>query len=72
MVTFYDSLDCSNATETVAFTAADLYELFGVEDGTSCSTSGDFDFNTVVHCSDGSPAAVYYEVGETVHSLQFS
>lgn len=61
-VTFYDSSACTNATDTEVYTAADLYELYGVEDGTSCSPSGDFDLNTVIHCSDGSPAAVYYEV----------
>lgn len=41
---------------------ADLYELYEVADGTSCSASGDFDLYTVIQCSDGSPAAVYYEV----------
>lgn len=59
-ITFYDSANCSNATDTEMFTVADLYELYGVEE--SCSPSGDFDFNTVLHCSDGSPAAVYFEV----------
>lgn len=68
-VTFYDSAECTNATDTEVYTVADLYELFGVEDGTSCSPSGDFDFNTVIHCSDGSPAAVYYEV--TIVSVTF-
>ncbi|CAM9346054.1 unnamed protein product [Scytosiphon promiscuus] len=60
-VSFFDSADCSNATATEVYTVADLYELFEVEDGTSCSPSGDFDFYTVIHCSDGAPAAVYYE-----------
>lgn len=61
-ITFYDSADCSNATDTEVFTAAELYELYGVEDGTSCSPSGEFDLNTVIQCSGGSLAAVYYEV----------
>lgn len=61
-ITFYDSADCSNATDTEAYTTAELYEFYGVEDGTSCSPSGLFEFNTVIQCSGGSPAAVYYEV----------
>lgn len=68
-ITFYDSAACTNATGTEELTEADLYALFGVEDGTSCSPSGDFGFNTVIHCSDGSPAAVYYEVNH--HLLRF-
>ncbi|CAN0122011.1 unnamed protein product [Pylaiella littoralis] len=63
-VTFYDSSDCTNATETEVYTVADLYDLFGMEGATTCSASGDFDFYTVLHCSDGSPAAVYYEDDE--------
>lgn len=62
-VSFFDSSDCSNATDTEVYTVAELYDLFGVEDGTSCSPSGDFDLYTVIHCSDGAPAAVFYEVG---------
>lgn len=61
-MTFYDSSDCSNATETEVYTTAELYNLYEVGDGTSCSPSGDFDFYTLLHCSDSSPAAVYYEV----------
>lgn len=61
-VTFYDSSDCTNATESEVYTVAELYDLYDVGDGTSCSPSGDFDFYTLLHCSDSSPAAVYYEV----------
>ena len=61
-ITFYDTSDCGNATDTEVYTMADLYELYEVADGTSCSASGDFDLYTVIQCSDGSPAAVYYEV----------
>ncbi|CAM9801592.1 unnamed protein product [Ectocarpus sp. 8 AP-2014] len=60
-ITFYDTSDCSNATDTEVYAMADLYELYEVADGTSCSASGDFDLYTVIQCSDGSPAAVYYE-----------
>eukprot|EP00752_Nemacystus_decipiens_P013497 g11956.t1 len=59
-ITFYDSADCSNATDTEVYTVAELYEFYGLEDG-SCSPSGEFDFNTVLHCSDDSPVTVYYE-----------
>eukprot|EP00903_Cladosiphon_okamuranus_P016017 g14789.t1 len=60
-ITFYDSADCSNSNDTETYTMAELYEFYGVEDGTSCSPSGDFDFNTVIQCSGDSPVAVYYE-----------
>ncbi|CAB1117615.1 unnamed protein product [Ectocarpus sp. CCAP 1310/34] len=60
-ITFYDTSDCSNATDTEVYAMVDLYELFEVADGTPCSASGDFDLYTVIQCSDGSPAAVYYE-----------
>ncbi|CAM9999973.1 unnamed protein product [Ectocarpus fasciculatus] len=60
-ITFYDTSDCGNATDTEVYTMADLYELYEVADGTSCSASGDFGLYTVIQCSDGSPAAVYYE-----------
>lgn len=68
-ITFYDSSDCGNATDTEVYTIADLYELYEVADGTSCSASGDFDLYTVIQCSDGSPASVYYEVRRARRSL---
>lgn len=60
-ITFYEDEDCATEVESEVYSGADLYALYGIN-GTSCTMSGDYDFYTVLHCSESSPAAVYYEV----------